>query len=100
MLGATGTAICRPLIARGLSVVAVAHFLGADSPSTTLWTYVADLWGDDNGNRIRSRRGRLRGRLCPECVTTAPRGLGRASLADRFVANARRPRTRSVWLVS
>jgi integrase len=40
------------LIASGLSVVAVARFLGHDNPTTTLQVY-GHLWADDN-DRIRS----------------------------------------------
>jgi integrase len=53
------------LIAAGLSVVAVARFLGHDNPSTTLRTY-AHLWGDDN-DRIRSAMAEAWAPVSPAC---------------------------------
>jgi integrase len=61
------------LIASGLSVVAVARFLGHDNPSTTLRTY-AHLWGDDN-DRIRSAMATAWAPVSPACQEGNVQGL-------------------------
>ncbi len=61
------------LIASGLSVVAVARFLGHDNPSTTLRTY-AHLWADDN-DRIRSAMAAAWSPVSGVCHDDAVQGL-------------------------